>query len=259
MNPNIQEIISLLKEGYTEKTIVQRLIRKGVSETEIPALYTEAYALYLKQSKKKVRIIYGSITVFLFLLVFLLLPITISGNYPILIAIFMSIAIFWTGFSFIVAFPDSEHRLRFFSETLAKTHAAIVVLIPIAPIVIFSIIFANYFYWEVENEIQKHGVTVDAYIGDGNAITTQTTRRFTTHTTTDYTLKISFTTKTGRDLYLEKEVTPTIFNSVYQGMKTKVRYSKKHPEFFNLLYTPEVPTEAERTLQILKELNSMQK
>lgn len=88
----------------------------------------------------------------------------------------------------------------------------------------------------VEREFRNFGETGIAEIIDGSYVITESTRRFTTNTSTgSYQLKLRFNDKKGKEQIVFKEVDGSVFNKVGLGLKVPIVYSSKNINFIKVI------------------------
>jgi len=179
------------------------------------------------------------------------MPIGFTGNHPVITSLLATVLFLSCLFTAIMAFPDADHRRDYFEKMERQKNMAIVYLVVILSLIVSFVLFNGYYRWEVRNEIARYGVVTEGVIYEGSAVTTQSRRRFSTHTSTSYSIKVAFRTKKGKQILQEKDVESDVFNSVYQGMPVKVCYSSRHPDFFDLIYEPDTQDQLENILRRL--------
>ena len=226
-----QDIKSWIKDGLAEKSVLRRLEKKGVPEQIAYIAYVQALREYDKDRKKRLRPIYGGITLLLIVIAFFVLPITLTGKSPFLVGGLSGLVI-----SFFVvqtidcfeSFSDFAYKMQLpGTDKSIKTPVIVMVLLP----VVLWFVLAFYYPSEVDREIQNHGVNVMGTVTNGISQTSRT-RRSTVTTNTVY---VSFKLKSGKTFQGTTEVSDADFGSTFIGEEVAVRYSKKHPEFFKIV------------------------
>lgn len=240
-----QEVIKWIKEGLEKKSILRKLDKQGVSPEQAHDAYEEARLVFDAAFRKKNMIVSAAILVVLILCALVLIPITSTGKSPYLYGILLGLIIGLVVLQFIESFHSFQDFIDgFSSEATGRkiyTHPILFIGFPI----VFSIALIVFYHWEVRHEIDRYGVVTEAEVMDGYSQTNTTTRTSTT------TNKILVMFRLADSTIVEEHVSVTSdqFDNAYIGQEIQVRYSSRHPEFFNVII-PDPKSEE----TILKEL-----
>jgi len=224
------EVRRMIKDGLEKKSIFRRLESNGMNLEMVEEAYEEARVFYDFEFRKKNRLISSVILVVLLASILLLIPITSTGKSPYLYGILMGIILGAVVLQLIESFRSFQDFIDGFSSDSTgrkiHTHPLLFIAFPI----VFSIGLVFFFRWEVRHEIDTYGVNTIGRIMDGYSQTNSTQQT----SATSNKILIWFSTKEGVEIEEQLSVTDSQFDNTHIGQDIQVRYSARHPEFFDV-------------------------
>lgn len=217
----INIIVRFLKEEKPEEEIKSYLTSLGISERDLGMLIAEAKDSLKNDTKR--RIIWCTLTVFIFILFYFLIPNTIYNTAPFIISII-------GGILFTVCLAQAIGNFRNWEDFNSKNkedwrsrYIPFVVIPGFAMIFVFVMNFSS----NEKTELKKHGQLTTGIIVDGSAIKTRRAEI--------YDLTVRYQTKEGRVCIVKETVGKNEFTKVHKGEEVELIYSTKDPTMIQLL------------------------
>ncbi|MBI1835978.1 MAG: hypothetical protein HYR91_01805 [Flavobacteriia bacterium] len=228
-----RKVLLWIKEGYTQKTIQNRLEKEGISFDSSSEIYQIVFNEFKAEKTKKTIIIWSSISVLALLIHLFLIPVNVLYNSAYLINILIGLTVGICVLQTICRFEDLHAFFEMLGQKnnapidkLKKKQFPFVFILPISGIILTS----SLYFLRVNNEFKAHGKTVTAIVLDGYSNTSKSIRR----TTTSNVIMYRFQTADKKFIDGSSSVSSSYFNSLFKGMEIKITYSTRFPEMNKL-------------------------